>query len=93
MIKITGYSDDIVVLDGDIYDEFGSYNSDLKMEFSDGTILVASYNGIWSFEVINKGDLFREKINGSYDDDINELVILDDGIKWVNVKGTVVFSC
>ena len=43
MIKISGYSDDLVEFDGDFIDEIGAYNSDVVISFDDGTVIRMTY--------------------------------------------------
>ena len=45
MIKVYGYSDDNLVLDGAPYpaDEIGCFDSTVRVRFSDGTMIEAGY--------------------------------------------------
>ena len=47
--RITGASDDLIELEGDIYDEFDSYDTDSKLKFDTGAVLVLHYDeeGVW----------------------------------------------
>ncbi|WP_094603445.1 hypothetical protein SPSIL_014970 [Sporomusa silvacetica DSM 10669] len=86
MLKVTGYSDDNIEIDGDIRDEFDRYNSDGDyLAFSDGTVLFAKYddNGIWRFTVIAKGNLYDSKVDGDVMADTADVINFKDGIKWV----------
>lgn len=85
MLKVYGASDDLIELDGDISEEFGTCNSDGDyLAFSDGTLLKAIYDndGIWRMNIISKGILFKEKIDGDVIKDENDIIIFNDGIKW-----------
>jgi hypothetical protein len=84
MIKISGYSDDNIFLEGDIDDEIGCYDQAKYLGFSDGTLLKGYYGdgGIWNFDVINEGSLFQSKTEGSEEEDTNDIVYINDGVKW-----------
>ncbi|WP_139905635.1 hypothetical protein [Clostridium thermarum] len=85
MLKVTGHSDDLIVIEGEIREEFGRYNSEEDyLAFSDGTVLRAYYDedGLWRFIVVFKGSLFKEKIEGNVQEDINDLVTFHAGIVW-----------
>lgn len=49
MVKIYGYSDDIVVVEGSSYefDEIGCFNSNVIIWFTDGTAIRVEYDGCW----------------------------------------------
>ena len=61
MIKVYGYSDDNLVIDGAPYpaDEIGCYDSTVEVRFSDGTKIKAGYSkqdkGISWIKVLEKG--------------------------------------
>ena len=61
MIKVYGYSDDNLVLDGAPYpaDEIGCFDSTVEIRFSDGTRIKAGYPkdkaAIWWIKVLEKG--------------------------------------
>lgn len=60
MIKVSGYSDDIVEIEGAIYwpgknDEIDAYDQDVIIYFCDGTILRMTYDGAWKAVVEKKG--------------------------------------
>lgn len=82
---ITGASDDLIELDGELYEEFDAYNCENGiMAFSDGTLLNVKYdkNGIWRFAVIVKGNLYERKEEGCVNDDTNDVVTFNQGLKW-----------
>lgn len=82
---ITGASDDLIEISGELYEEFNSYNcDDGRMAFSDGTLLKVEYDqdGIWRFKPIFKGSLYEKKIEGSVGDDTNDEVHFKQGLKW-----------
>lgn len=61
MIKVYGYSDDNVVVDGAPYpaDEIGCFDRKVQIRFSDGTLIEVEYgkNGlaIWKITILEKG--------------------------------------
>lgn len=86
MTTLTGASDDLIELDGDITEEFARYNSKGDyLAFSDGTVLLARYEGIWKFSLLYRGDKFEAKDEGCLDEDTNDVVMFKDGLKWVIV--------
>ena len=83
---VTGASDDIIQVNGEIIEEFNSYDcKDGNLAFSDGTLLDVEYDddGIWRFKLIYKGILFIKKIEGSVGEDTNDEIYFDEGLKWV----------
>lgn len=84
--KITGASDDLVELDGDLDEEFNWFADDDEryLGFSDGTILGVRYDedALWRFSVKVKGDLYDKKIEGNVEDDKCDEVHFEDGLKW-----------
>ncbi len=91
MTKVTGASDDLIELDGDIYEEFNWYAGDSDddehrfLAFSDGTVLSVQYDqdGIWRFNSIYKGTLYDKKIDGEAEKDTPDIIHFKDGLKWV----------
>lgn len=51
---VYGCSDDLVELDGAIYDEFSAYDRDTRLKFNNGATLIVRYDrdgdGIWRIE-------------------------------------------
>ena len=51
---VYGCSDDLVELDGAIYEEFGTYDRDSRLKFDNGAVLTVAYDrdgdGIWRIE-------------------------------------------
>lgn len=58
MIKVSGYSDDIVVISGlgVLDDEIGSFEQDTVIRFGDGTVLRMTYDGAWKAVVEHEGN-------------------------------------
>lgn len=83
---VTGASDDLIEISGELTEEFNSYDcSDGVMAFSDGTLLRVDYDkdGIWRFKPIFKGILFDFIKDGSINEDTNDEVYFKDGLKWI----------
>lgn len=61
MIKVYGYSDDILVMDGAPYpaDEISCFDSTVEVRFSDGTRIEAGYSkpdkAVWWIKILEKG--------------------------------------
>lgn len=83
---LTGASDDLIELSGDLYDEFGASYNDPRgvIGFSDGTLIVYEYDedGIWRFKPIVKGELFDHIEQGEVAKDTFDVVHFKDGLKW-----------
>ena len=57
MIKVSGYSDDVVEIEGATQrdDEIDAYDQDVIIYFRDGTILRMIYDGAWKAVVEKEG--------------------------------------
>ena len=58
MIKVSGYSDDVVEIEGGTQwwnDEIDAYDQDVIIYFRDGTILRMTYDGAWKAVVEKEG--------------------------------------
>lgn len=61
MVKVYGVSDDLCEIKGSKYreDEIGCYGSDVRLRFTDGTVIRVGYpkrdGGIWWIEVEKRG--------------------------------------
>lgn len=57
MIKVSGYSDDVVEIEGATQwdDEIDAYAQDVIIYFCDGTILRMTYDGAWKAVVEKEG--------------------------------------
>ncbi len=85
--KVTGVSDDLIELDGDLYDELNWYSDSgekATLGFSDGTMLSVQYDddGIWRFSLKVKGFLYDKKIEGNIEEDKNDEIYFKKGLKW-----------
>lgn len=89
MIQVSGYSDDLVEIDGDWVDEIGCYEHVATIEFNDGTEIEMQYEGpMWKVKVIREGsaDHRIEKLveNDDYYSDL--FTIETDGIVSVKIR-------
>lgn len=91
MIKITGYSDDIIDISGDIEDEFYLNDDEMILGCSDGTLLQCGFDSHGTFRVhlLARGSAPLTKTEGVLADDTNDVVVLDGPITWVT-GGTAV---
>jgi len=83
---VTGASDDLIEIEGELYEEFNSIDcKDGVMTFSDGTLLKVDYDedGIWRFKARFKGTLYDRKTDGEIEADTNDEVYFKSGLKWV----------
>lgn len=89
---LTGHSDDVIELKGDLCDEFYPGYEDQKgtIGLSDGSLLHYEYDsdGIWRFKPIVKGSLFDRIELGSVSEDTFDVVHFKDGLTWaIMTKG------
>lgn len=90
-IQISGYSDDLIEIEGDIQDELtATTDSDDQgdlLAFSDGTVLRVIYNdnGIWRITPVCKGTATLTKDENPEDDDdrYSDIVTLEGDITWL----------
>lgn len=88
-ISITGASDDLIEIEGDIREEFYLKDEDDGdlLAFSDGTVLRIAYtkDGIWRISPVMKGNAaYKNDQAVSADDDIySDIVTLDGDFAWV----------
>lgn len=86
-VSITGYSDDLIEVDGDISAEFTCPSDDKAyLGFSDGTLLKIWYDedGIWRINRLVDGLSYYSKEEGSVERDTFDIAHLEDvNIKWV----------
>ena len=85
MLTVTGYSDDLIEIEGDITEEIDVPYNDQNgyIAFSDGTLLKVVYDGLWRFFIVNQGPLFDHKVDGIEEDDTFDIVHFKTGIKWL----------
>ncbi len=76
MIKIYGASDDLCEIEGSAYkeDEIGCYDSDVRLRFTDGTVIRVGYPkqdaAIWWIEVEKQGTA-AQTLTACDDEDAN----------------------
>lgn len=90
-ITITGASDDLIEVEGDITEEFNPSDDSSLMACSDGTILRVRYDhdGIWRITPVVHGTAALTIAQAPEDDDSNytDRATLTGDIQWV-VQGT-----
>ena len=87
-ITISGHSDDIVSVGGDLAEEFAHYDEETGYVFiSDGTVLSVTYGedgSFWRINRIHKGKAKYEKVEATNEDEAySDVVTLTGDIKWV----------
>ena len=75
MIQVSGWSDDLVEIDGDWQDEIGCFGQIVNIEFDDGTEIEVKYDeGAWKVKVLCEGSADhrteRLETNGDYYSDL-----------------------
>lgn len=75
MIQVSGWSDDLVEIDGDWQDEIGCFGRIVNIAFDDGTEIEVKYDeGAWKVKVLREGiaDHRTERLekNGDYYSDL-----------------------
>lgn len=57
MITVYGDSDDFIVVEGDIFEDFGVYahETPVWLSVSEGTVLEVTYDSCWKIEIVTKG--------------------------------------
>ena len=92
-LNITGYSDDLIEIDGESLAEEFPYieGQDNLLFFSDGTVLRIEYDSddIWRIFLIHKGSAAYVKVEAPMHDDdkSSDLVTLTGEIAWIG-KGS-----
>lgn len=81
---ISGASDDIISIDGQIEEEFYvNCDSVNYVSLSDGTVIEVKYDGIWRLSPVAVGDLFLRIICGTDEDtDYTDKAFFEPGIEW-----------
>jgi hypothetical protein len=96
--KIYGASDDLVEIEGDVYDEHGCYDHKrpIKISVSDRTEATIFYDGEWTIDVKLAGSKLIEKVVSVGDEgkhtgnalgctSYSDVMIFEDGIEWVKI--------
>lgn len=85
-ITITGASDDLIEIDGDISEEWDAYDKGRQfIAVSDGTLLSIEYDddGIWRVNKVTGGSAEFSKRDGDVERDTFDVVTLEGDIRWV----------
>lgn len=85
-ITVYGASDDLIEIDGDIYEEFNHYIDDpALLAFSDGTVLriVHDSEGIWRITPVVQGAASLTHTFGQDDREHTDKATLDGDVRWV----------
>jgi hypothetical protein len=86
IINIRGHSDDIIICDGDLHEEFYPSNQGGYLGFSDGTLVRVMYDheGCWRISRVVRGQgWFTITKIGDPDNDYSDHVTLQGDIRWV----------
>ena len=87
-VTITCASDDLIEVEGAIYEEYNHYNSSEEepshLMFSDGTLLRILYDedGIWRITRIATGAAEFSLVQGNATDDTFDVATLTGDLKW-----------
>lgn len=82
-LTIKGHSDDIVMITGEIHDEFyPGENKKSYLAFGDGTVLSISYDGEWTIKRKVEGSATFTKVDAKGGESSDE-VTLEGEIGWV----------
>jgi hypothetical protein len=90
-VILSGHSDDLVELDGDIREEWTSYGEQAVVVFSDGTVLEIEFKnpGVWRITTLASGgaDLAIEQAPADDEDNYSDKATLSGDIRWA------IFTC
>ena len=91
MIRISGYSDDLVEISGVVEDEIGAYDQDVRIWLDDGTVIRMTYgsdeDAAWHgiIEIHGSKPVTTRKLI-TYDDYYSDELTIDAGIiRWETV--------
>lgn len=97
--KIYGESDDLIIFDGEIVDEYDCSDTteEINIELSDGTKGTLRYDHKWKVDIFNEGELFKKVIPSVSDGEEHEgeaigcspysdVLILKEGIEWIKIN-------
>lgn len=80
-LRVSGCSDDLIEIDGDVEEEF-PYTDPTYLGFSDGTLIRIAFIGTWVIKVVKTGRGYFS-VDSSEDDDVLFLDLLDDDSVWI----------
>ena len=86
--SLSGTSDDLIELDGDISDELGAYDVVRKFVLSDGTHGTIEYDGVWRINILEFGTVEVNIIHPTQDEIDNDTNYTDKAtftghIEWI----------
>jgi hypothetical protein len=86
--SLSGTSDDLIELDGDISDELGAYDVVRKFVLSDGTHGTIEYDGVWRINILEFGTVEVNIIHPTQDEIDNDTnytdkVTFTGHIEWI----------
>ena len=87
-IIISGASDDLIELEGDIREEYSPNNDEEQtlLAFNDGTVIGVKYadDGCWRLNRLQKGtaDYSKKEADGTDTDNYTDRVTLKGDLKW-----------
>ena len=85
-VTVCGASDDVIEVDGDIYEEFlHQGEGPALLAFSDGTVLRVVYGqeGVWRITPVAMGTAELAHVFGQQDREHTDKATLDGDIRWV----------
>jgi len=87
-VKVYGASDDLVEIEGDIYEEFNPpYGEDgpSYLGFSNGVVLEIEYtnSGMWRVRPVANGELVNIEFATDIDDNYTDTATVEGDISWV----------
>jgi hypothetical protein len=85
-IEVTGASDDLIEVDGDISEEFAAYDGPGNyLAFSDGTVLRIVYDqdGIWRVSRVISGTAEYQHESGDLLSYTSDVAVIEGTIRWV----------
>lgn len=88
MLKVSGYSDDVVCVAGDVNDEFDAQSGGGTLEVSDGTVLEVDYDadGVWRIIVLFEGRGSNVTVTAAPtgdDDNYSDVAVIDAPVRSV----------
>ena len=84
-ITITGASDDLIEIGGDISEEFDGGSGEAFLTCGDGSVLNINYdkNGIWRVSRLIAGSGSFTLVPGDVDKDTFDVATMEGDIKWI----------
>ena len=83
--KVFGYSDDVLYIESDgVNKEIDCFENDVKVYFSDGTVILFSYiEGLWKCEIINVGTASSavQEADNAYSDNYSDIFYIHADFK------------